>query len=42
LTGATLLGRFGISITLIATTLVVAGLASYLFSAERSKNVRGH
>jgi uncharacterized membrane protein YoaK (UPF0700 family) len=38
LTGAMLLRRFGISITLIATTLVVAGLASYLFSSERSKN----
>ena len=36
LTGAMLLRRFGISITLIGTTLVVAGLASYLFSSERS------
>src|SRR5213594_1394578 len=34
LTGAILLRRFGISITLIATTLVVAGLASYLFQAS--------
>jgi uncharacterized membrane protein YoaK (UPF0700 family) len=42
LTGAMLLRRFGISITLIATTLVVAGLASYLFSSERSKNVSWH
>ena len=37
LTGAMLLRRFGISITLIGTTLVVAGLASYLLSSERSK-----
>src|SRR5437870_9115247 len=36
LTGAMMLRRFGISITLIGTTLVVAGLASYLFSSERS------
>src|SRR5437660_9585736 len=34
LTGAVLLRRFGISITLIATTLVVAGLALYLFQAS--------
>ncbi len=37
LAGAILLRRFGISSTLIATTLVVGGLASYLFSSERSK-----
>jgi uncharacterized membrane protein YoaK (UPF0700 family) len=42
LTGAMLLRRFGISFTLIATALVVAGLALYLFSSERSKDVRGH
>src|SRR5205807_2628383 len=40
LTGAMLLRRFGISITLICTSLMVAGLASYLFSSERSKNTR--
>jgi uncharacterized membrane protein YoaK (UPF0700 family) len=36
-TGALLLRRFGVSITLIGTTLIVAGLAWYLVSSERSK-----
>jgi uncharacterized membrane protein YoaK (UPF0700 family) len=35
-TGAMLLRRFGVSITLIGTTLVVAGLALYLVSREWS------
>jgi uncharacterized membrane protein YoaK (UPF0700 family) len=34
LTGAMLLQRFGLSITLISTTVVVAGFGSYLFSSD--------
>jgi uncharacterized membrane protein YoaK (UPF0700 family) len=42
LMGAMLLRRFGMSMTLMSTALVVAGLASYLFSSERSKNEIRH